>query len=124
MRAAVGGPGTSIMAPAGNASAMMMGAYAAVPAHIETAIGGVGIAVVDEARTYMDRIVAAAVVVGIIVVAIARGDGHIGTRDIATIFDLDQIFCGAVASAREERPGRCRIAGRRTAQECGREQPS
>ncbi len=85
----------------GDASAVPIRASAAVSPIIKTSVGGVGIAVVDEAGTYMGRIIAAAVVVGIIVVAIARSYRHVRPWDAATIFDLDHIVARGLCRGSE-----------------------
>jgi hypothetical protein len=92
------------MAPFGDASAVPMGASAAVSRRVIVAVAGG--AVVGVAWTYAVWIVTAAVIVGVIVIEIARTDRQVNLWAVVTIgvmavpmaiFDLGHVIPSAFA---------------------------
>jgi hypothetical protein len=71
---------------------------------------------------YVGRVVTAAIVIGIIIVDIARAYGQVNPYAAATTFDFDDIVREALAELWKGLPGRCGIDHGRDAQETGRQQ--
>jgi hypothetical protein len=101
-----------------------VGASAAVSRIIPALVVVEGIAIVDKARAYMGRIIAAAVVVGVIIVEIAWSYGQVKPRAAAAILDLNHIVPNVYAGIQKGRAGRYRAGSRRDAKEADRQQAS
>jgi hypothetical protein len=108
----------------GDASPVIVGASAAVSGVISAYVIGVGIAIVDEARPHMDRVIAAAVVVGIVIIAIAGSYRHVDRRGAAPLLDPDNIVSRALAGSQKGRPGRYGSGDRIDGERSGRQQAS